>query len=78
MRTIFLREKITIIAFEIAEHRSSLTYDLLVGAGIKLPKVTGEAEKIACVYEFEHGITINSTGNSLLQMIIMLNYFSYN
>jgi hypothetical protein len=78
MRTIFLREKITIIVFEIAEYRSGFSYDILVGAGIKLPKVTGEAEKIACVYEYEHGITINSTGNSLLQMIIMLNYFLYN
>jgi hypothetical protein len=74
MRTIFLREKITIIAFEIAEHRSKFTDYVLSPNGIKMPNVAGDVQ----TDEAEHGITTKSTGNCLLQMIITLNYFSYN
>jgi translation elongation factor EF-G len=74
MRTIFLGEKITIIAFEIAERRTKFTDYVLSANGIKMPNVAGDVQ----TDEAEHGITIKSTGNSLLQMIITLNYFSYN
>jgi len=66
-------EKITIIVFEIAG-KSTLTDSVLAAAGTKVQEVDEDVQ----TDEAEHGITIKSTGNSLLQMIIMLNYFSYN
>ena len=66
-------EKITIIVFEISR-KSTLTDSVLAAAGTKVQEVVGDVQ----TDEAEHGITIKSTGNSLLQMIIMLNYFSYN
>jgi len=59
--------------FEIAG-KSTLTDSVLAAAGTKVQEVAGDVQ----TDEAKHGITIKSTGNSLLQMIIMLNYFSYN
>jgi len=65
--------------FEIAENRTNFTNQLLAAAGIQMPNVAGDVQKTdTCADEAEHGITIKSTGNSLLQMMIIMNYFSYN
>jgi len=70
-------EKITIIVFEIAG-KSTLTDSVLAAAGTKVQEVAGDVQMTDThANEAEHGITIKSTGNSLLQMIITLNYFSY-
>jgi len=74
-----MREKITIIVFEIAGTRSNFRNKCLTAADIIMPNFAEDVQKIDTrAGEAEHGITIESTGNSLLQMIIMLNYFSYN
>jgi len=79
-----MREKITIIVCEIAGTRSNFRSKRLNAADISaadiiMPNIAEDVQKIDTrAGEAEHGITIESTGNSLLQMIIMLNYFSYN
>ena len=66
-------KKITIIVFEIAG-KMTFKESVWVAAGTKVQEVAGDVQ----TDEAEHGISIKSTRKTLLQMIIMLNYFSYN